>query len=198
MNNKTEIDYKKYKWFFTSSSKLVVGGKSSQQNDELIKELKETKQDFLVMHTSTPGSPFSVILEDIKKISPQDVEEVAIFTACFSRAWRDKKQKAVIDIFSLAQLYKSQKMKPGTWGVRGLVRKKTASLELALTKQKNILRAVPLQTIKNKKDIILKIRPGKVDKTEMLPKLQVEMSDHFSQDELLQALPAGGLSIVRK
>lgn len=198
MEAKYSIDYKKYKWFFTSSNNLVVGGKSSQQNDELLKQLKETKKDFLVMHTSTPGSPFSIILEDMKKISQQDMEEAATFTGCFSRAWRSGKKTAQIDIFSLSQLYKSPRMKPGTWGVKGLVRKKTVNLELALTKQKNILRAVPIQTIKNKKNIILKIHPGNIDKTQMLSKLQVEMSDHFSQEEFLQALPAGGLSIVRK
>src|SRR3989338_3273146 len=98
-----EIDYKKYKWFFTSSKKLVVGGKSSEQNDELLKSLKQTKKDYIVTHTSTPGSPFCAILEDIKKVSERDIEETAIFTGCFSRAWKSRKRNATIDIFYLSQ-----------------------------------------------------------------------------------------------
>lgn len=156
-------DYKKYRWFFTSSGTLVVGGKSSTQNDELLKKLKREGNDFMIMHTSTPGSPFSIIFTDIKKVSKADLEETAIFTGCFSRAWREKKKKASIDIFSLSQIHKSKQMKTGTWGVNGKIERKTVDLELVLTTQKKVLRAVPETTVK-KNEILLRIKPGKIDK----------------------------------
>jgi len=193
--NIKNIDYKKYKWFFTSSGKLVVGGKSSLQNDELLKKVKALKRDFLVMHTSSPGSPFCIILEDINKLTSQDKEEGTIFTGCFSRAWKLMKKTVGIDVFYLSQLYKSPVMKPGTWGVKGKVERKIAHLELVLAKQEGKLRAIPEITVKKS---LLKIKPGKIDKREMLPKLQVEMHEHFSQEEVLSALPAGGISIVRE
>src|SRR3989344_5909100 len=112
--SKSSIDYKKYKWFFTSSGKLVVGGKSSLQNDELLKKVKSFRKDFLVMHTSSPGSPFCIILEDIEKLTFQDKAETSIFTGCFSRAWKLMKKTAGIDIFYLSQLYKTSEMKQGT------------------------------------------------------------------------------------
>ena len=31
-----EIDYKKFRWFFTSSGLLVVGGKSAEQNEAVV------------------------------------------------------------------------------------------------------------------------------------------------------------------
>lgn len=198
METRPFIEHKKYRWFFTSSNKLVVGGKSSEQNDDLLKKLKGTKKDYVVMHTSSPGSPFSVIVEDPSEIKESDIEETAIFTGCFSRAWKLRKKKAFIDIFKLSQIYKSPKMKTGTWGVKGGVLKKTVTLELALTKQENKLRAVPIPTVKNKKNILLKFQPGKIDKVEMLPKIQLEIKESLSQDELLSALPAGGVAIVRK
>ena len=43
-------NYQKYKWFFTSSGKLVVGGKSSEQNDELLRKLNASNKDFIVMN----------------------------------------------------------------------------------------------------------------------------------------------------
>lgn len=190
-------NYKPYRWFFTSTNKLVIGGKSAEQNDLLLKSLKKESLDYLIMHTSSPGSPFSVILSPALSLTGQDIEEAAIFTGFFSRAWKLGKREVIVDIFYLSQLSKEKKMKTGTWGVKGKVQRKKVILELALTRQKGILRAVPIPTIKYKKDIILLIKPGKIPKEEMLPKIQVEISNHLKQDELLAALPAGGVSIKR-
>lgn len=187
-------DYQKYRWFFTSSGKLVIGGKSSKQNDELLKKLKGSGEELMVFHTTTPGSPFSLIIADIKKITEKEVQEVAQFTGCFSRQWREGKKKADVDVFSLSQVYKLRTMKIGTWGVKGKINRMKVNLELVLTTQKDKLRAVPEKTAK-KKDILLKIKPGKTDKREMLIKLHTLLPDKFTQEEILQALPAGGVSV---
>jgi len=189
-------EYKKYRWFFTSSGKLVIGGKSATQNDDLLKNLKRQEDDFVIMHTVTPGSPFSIILSPIKDVNESDLEETAIFTGCFSRAWRSGKKREQIHIFKLSQIYKNSKMKTGTWGVNAPIEKKSVSLELALTRQKKILRAVPI-SVPNKKDILIKIKPGKLEKSHAMPKIQVELSEQLSQEELLSALPAGGIAISR-
>jgi len=190
-------NHEAYKWFFTSTKKLVVGGKSSTQNDELLKILKRSGEDFVVMHTSSPGSPFTIILASRTDIVKTDLEETAIFTGCFSRAWKEGKTKTTVDIFTLSQLYKTKDMKTGTWGIKGKVEKKIVSLELVLTKQNGKLRALPEKTVKNK-DALLKIKPGKVDKADMLPKFQMEIKEHLNQEEFMSALPAGGVSIARK
>lgn len=190
-------NYQKYKWFYTSSGKLVIGGKSSTQNEELLKSLKKQDKDFIVMHTASPGSPFSVIISDIKRIKKKDIEEAAIFTGCFSRAWREKKKKTIVDIFKLSQLYKTKGMKTGTWGVRGDVKKISVELKLVLIKQKGKLRAVPEKTAK-KKEILLRILPGKIDKKNTLPKLQVELEEFFNEAEILSAFPAGGVRVSNK
>ena len=191
-------DYEKYRWFFTSTDKLVAGGKNALQNEELIRRLKTNKKDFLGMHTAEPGSPFAFILADKKLIKDRDVEECAIFTASFSRAWKEKKKKAEVHIFNLSQLYKTKIMQIGTWGVKPPIKKKLVNLGLVLTKQKSKLRAVPEKTIKTKKDILLKIIPGKIDKQLMLTKIQINLDEEFSQEELLSALPSGGIKIITR
>jgi len=183
-------EYRKYKWFFTKSGKLVIGGKSAEQNDFLLKKIKSQNKDFIVMHTSSPGSPFSLILADKDKIKKSDLEETAIFTASFSRAWKECKQKANIDIFLSSSLTKSKSMKSGTWGVSEVLSRISVNLELALVKQNGILRAVPPQTAKSN-NVLLKIVPGKIDKLEMLPKLTLELGGSFSKEEILSALPSG-------
>jgi len=191
-------DYQRYRWFFVSTNKLVVGGKSALQNEELIRRLKTTKKDFIGMHTADPGSPFAFILADKRLIKDIDIEECAIFTASFSRAWKEKKKKAEVHIFNLSQLFKTKMMKIGTWGVKPLIKKTVVNLELVLTKQKARLRAVPESTVKIKKDILLKIIPGKIDKQLILPKIQINLDEEFSQEELLSALPSGGIKIITK
>jgi hypothetical protein len=193
-----EQNYQKYRWFQTSSDKLVVGGKSAEQNDSLLEKIKLSNHDFIVMHTSSPGSPFSVILADRKKITKKDLQETAIFTACFSKAWKSGARKASVDIFSSLQLHKNKLMKQGTWSVAGKVERIQVPLALVLTKQKSTLRAVPETAVKNKKDILLKIAPGNIDKTSLLSKLALELGDKFSQEDLLSALPSGGIRIIKK
>ena len=143
------------------------------------------------MHTSSPGSPFSVILSD--DIDIKDKKECAVFTACFSRAWKQRKKRAKVDIFTFSQLYKLKEMKTGTWGVKGKVQRVIVGLSLVLTKQNSSLRAVPESAAEK---ILLKILPGKIDKSLMLSKLAVELGN-YRQDEILSALPPGGIRIVK-
>ncbi len=187
-------NFKKYRWFFTSSGKLVVGGRSATQNDELLKKLKSEKKDFVVMHTSSPGSPFSVILAEKNSLSSSDLEETAIFTGCFSRAWRENLKKTEIHVFSLAQLSKSSKMKSGSWSVIGNIQKKIVSLELVLTTQNEILRAVPKKSVDN---ALLKVLPGKIDKTIVAEKIQKALKSNFTRQDILAALPPGGVKISK-
>mgnify|MGYP001560219158 FL=1 len=188
-------EYQKYRWFYLSSGKLVAGGKNAEQNEYLIRKLKESKKDRIMMHTTEPGSPFSVIFADPKVLKESDIKECAIFTASFSQAWKTGKKRASVDIFNLSQLQKLKTMKIGTWGVKGEIKRVSVPIELVLTKQHDKLRAVPPMTVRSKKDILLKIVPGKADKHLMLPKLQIVLAESFSKDDLLSALPAGGIKI---
>lgn len=181
-------DYIKYRWFFTSSDKLVVGGKNAKQNDDLLKKIKAQDKERVVMHTSEPGSPFCIIMSEVEDLSQQDIRECAIFTGCFSRAWRDGKRTAIVDIFKLSQLHKNRDMQEGTWGVYGTVQSITVPLELVITRQHKILRAVPETAGSLSK---IKITPGSISKEDIQPKLEIEINEPLSKDEVLSALPSG-------
>lgn len=189
-------EYKKYRWFFTSGSNLVVGGKSAENNDALLKEIKKSGKEYWIMHTSHPGSPFCVILADVDKVSKKELAECAIFCGCFSRAWKEKKKKTEVHLFKASEISKPKGSKVGTWRVNSDVKKKEVELKLVLTKQKNILRAVPEDSVK-KKDILLTICPGKIDKKNMLVKLQLEINEDLNSEEIMSALPAGGIRVCK-
>ena len=189
-------DYRKYRWFFTHSGKLVVGGKNAQQNEELLHHLVKSKAAYLVMHTRAPGSPFCILVAPISSLTKQDYEECAIFTGCFSRAWRAGKKEALIDIFKTTQLHKEKGMNAGTWGVRQPVEHRNVMLRLALMLQHGILRAVPEMT-PAKKEVLILLCPGSIDKRDISAKLALEQGLSFTHEEIMAALPAGGSKICR-
>ncbi|MEK6873638.1 MAG: NFACT RNA binding domain-containing protein [Nanoarchaeota archaeon] len=184
-SKKANNEYGKYKWFLTSSDKLVIGGKNAEQNEELVKNYKDDKKfsKYVFMHTKTPGSPFSIILSD--KYNEKDLGETAIFTGCFSRAWRERKKSVMVDVFLVEQIIKNKNMKTGTFGVVGKIDRKPVSLKLYLTKQNNKLRAVPFA----KKDSVC-IIPGKISKEKFAEQLSVKLD--IPMEEILNALPTGG------
>lgn len=184
-------DYRRYRWFFTRSGKLVIGGKSASQNDELLHQITALPDDYLVMHTAAPGSPFCVLLTPFYAIKKADREECAIFTGCLSRAWKEKKAETHVDVFLSSQLVKEKGMKAGTWSVKTTLERLTVPLKLALTLQHGIVRAVPPPTV-SKKDTLAIICPGTLDKNDLATKLAFESSKQFTKEELLAALPAGG------
>lgn len=188
-------DYQSYRWFYTSKGNLVVGGKNAEQNDELLKKITGSKKDYWVMHTATPGSPFSILIAEPSKVQEKELEECAIFTACFSQEWKRKKKLAEIHLFSTQQLSKPADFKQGSWTVKGRVRTYKVPLMLALTVQKKILRAVPQSAAS---EVLTLICPGSLDKQEIATTLQFTIGDHFSSEAILRALPAGGSRICMK
>ncbi len=187
--------YAKYRWFFTKSGKLVYGGKSAEQNEAVINELLLEKDNFLVMHTKSPGSPFAIIRAPISKISEEDLEECAIWTACFSRAWRSGARTCVVDIFTKEQLTKGKSMPKGTFGVSGKIDHKIVELKLYLIRQKNVLRAVPVKTTKKSTKILAEVIPGKIPKEQVAQELSRKLKVETSEIE--QAIPTGNFSILR-
>jgi len=180
-------NYDRYRWFLTSSKKLVIGGKNEEQNERLVKMIMKMSKEFIMMHTSEPGSPFTVILESINKVTEKDLEEAAIFTACFSRQWKLENKKTEVHIFTSFQVEKGKNMKVGTFGILGKPEKKVVRLKLYLTKQRKKLRAVPFETGE------IRLVPGKMKKDEVAKILSEKLK--VGVNVVVQALPSGGFEI---
>jgi len=185
--------YEKYRWFFTSGGTLVVGGKSAEQNEEIISRIMKIK-NYTVFHTASPGSPFCVI----KNPTEKEIKEVAIFTACFSQDWKRAKKEVEVHIFSSEQIVKKKGMKIGTFGIRGEIKKLKAKLGLVLDFQKGKLRALPLSASKNP---ILKIVPGDLTKEQAAQKIAEIIKDKLCypirKEEILQAIPSNKISVKK-
>lgn len=187
-----EKKYENFRWFFTSNGILAIGGKSDEQNELVIKNF--LKPNYIVMHTSAPGSPFMIIQS--KNPSKKDLEEVAIFCACFSQQWKLWKKSIDVDVFIGNQIYKESAMKTGTFGIQGERKIIKARPELVLAIQKGKLRAVPKTTNEEK---LAEIKPGNLSKEEASEKISKIIKDkyHFpiSKDEIMSAIPSDKLSV---
>ncbi len=184
--------YESYRWFFTSNDVLVVGGKNDEQNELALDSF--LKPNYIVMHTSAPGSPFCIIQSN--NPSKIDIEETAIFCACFSQQWKLGKGLIDIDMFKGNQIYKKARMKMGTFGIKGGVKTIKVKPEFVLVLQKGKLRAVPKTT---KEEKLAEIKQGSLNKEEAVKKISKIIKDkyHFpiSKDEIMGAIPSDKLSV---
>jgi len=111
--NQAPHQYKHFRWFFTSSGLLVIGGKNAEQNEQIVKQAKPKE---IVLHTKAAGSPFCNIKG---KPNKRDIKEAAVFCARYSREWKKAKGKSIaVHYFKKIDVFKDKNMKTGTFGVK--------------------------------------------------------------------------------
>ncbi len=131
-----------FREYVTNSGLRVLGGKSSETNDELVNDAGSKD---VMLHTSAPGSPFVNVGESPSK---QDLKEAAVFCAKFSQEWRNTRKDVVVNMFKRSDMNKEVKMKSGTWGVKKQEKIKVKAVDILKYEMK--LRA---ETAGNKEDL---------------------------------------------
>lgn len=184
------MEYEKYRWFFTSSGKLVRGGKNAEQNEKIM--AGAAKSDY-ILHTAAPGSPFCIIENANKK----DIEEAAVFTAAFSQEWKRGKKKAEVHVFKGENVVKKKGMKTGTFGITGKPENKIVELKLGIDFQKGKLRAIPVSACKKSLATII---PGELSKEQAAEKLagiiKEKIFHPIKKEEILGALPSDKIGVI--
>lgn len=113
-----------FREYTSQSGTLILAGKSAENNEELIAQVKPNEE---VFHTDAVGSPFVNIKGKPKK---GDIKEAAIFCARYSKDWRDNKRDVMVHRFKGADIYKSKGMKTGTFGVKNLKKIKVSKIDI--------------------------------------------------------------------
>lgn len=80
--------YERYRWFITTDGLLAIGGRDASSNSAIIR--KHLTENDIVFHAEVHGSPFFIIkntgnLEE----TGLSLQQVAVATISFSRAWKD-------------------------------------------------------------------------------------------------------------
>lgn len=79
--------YEKFHWFKSSDDFLVLAGKNLRSNEMLVKRYME--KDDLFLHAEIHGAAAVVIKSEGKKIPQSTIDEAAVFSVSYSRAWKD-------------------------------------------------------------------------------------------------------------
>jgi len=108
--------YEKYRWFKSSDGFIIIGGRSANSNEALVK--KHMNPNDLFFHTEVRGASVCLVKNDQgKEIPDGTIQETAQFAACYSSAW--KKGWGNADIFYVDPEQVSKSPKAGEYLTKG-------------------------------------------------------------------------------
>jgi len=105
----------KFREKILASGAHLILGKDEESNEELVRKFEGKPNT--ILHTVAPGSPFCVI-DGILKPTSMDIVTSGAWCARYSQDWRDNKSDIRINIFTGKDVYKSEDMPIGTFGVK--------------------------------------------------------------------------------
>lgn len=181
-----------FRTFRTSQNLLVLAGKNSEQNEQVIKQAKKGE---LILHTHAPGSPFCVIKAPAQKTSAASLKEAAIFCAAFSKAFKQGSKSIEVHVFRKEDVYKIKAMPQGTFGVRKILRKLSIKPELALGMKNGELQSSPPSALDK---ILLPLRYSSLPKEQAAAKISSALEKKgikTSAERIMQLIPPKGFGI---
>ena len=188
--------YEKFRWFISSEGFLAVGGRDATSNEVMIK--KHTEQNDLVFHTDMAGSPFFVVKSEGAQTGEKTKEEAADAVCTFSRAWKLGLQTT--SVFYVAPEQVSKKTKAGEYMGKGafMIYGKTnyinnkVNLAVGITKSQQVM-AGPLDAVKTHCGKYVELLQGNEKASAVAKKIKYKLGGDL--DEIIRALPSGGLEI---
>lgn len=195
--------FEKFRWFFTSTGFLVIGGRDATSNEIIIK--KHAENNDIVFHTDMAGSPFFVIKSNNKEIDSQTLKEVADATCSFSRAWKSGLLTSSVFYVKPEQVTKQansgEYLTKGSFVIKGKTNyiENKASLAIGTIKQgeyKGIAMCAPVDSVKALCESFFILKPGDTKPSDIAKKLKKELNADI--DEIIRILPSGNSDIVKE
>ncbi|MEM4263529.1 MAG: NFACT RNA binding domain-containing protein [Candidatus Woesearchaeota archaeon] len=188
--------YEKFHWFISSEGFLCIGGKDATTNEIIIK--KHTDKKDVVFHTEAPGSPFFVIKTEGRLPGAATLNETAIATASYSRAWKLGLSSVLAFYVSPEQVSKKamagEYLQKGSFMIYGKRVYSTVNLELGIgVLPDNRVMGGPVEAVKKNCGKLAIVVQGKMSKSDAAKKIQKIIGGEL--DEIMSALPAGDFEI---
>lgn len=187
--------YEKFRWFTTSEGFLCIGGRDATTNEIVIK--KHTDTEDIVFHTEMPGSPFFVIKTEGRKVTESSLNEAAIATASYSKAW--KLGLASVEVFHVKPDQVSKKALSGEYVAKGafmIYGKKNfikAGLRIAIGIKKGKIIGGPADAIRTHAEKYVEVAQGRDKASDVAKKIKKQIGGGL--DEIIRFLPAGGCEV---
>ena len=182
--------YEKYHYFFTSGEKLVICGKSAEQNEEIVK--KHFDSNDLFFHADVIGGSVA-ILKDGKKAELKEKLEAAQFSLSYSKLWKEGAAKGNAYCLTKEGVKKSYKGSKAGLGSFFLVGErewfKNLPLELNIYYDESDEKVYTVPGLIKPRTSYVKIRPGRMKKKEAVKKISSFLNVEESSIE--SKLPTG-------
>lgn len=201
--------YERYRWFFSSNDKLVVSGKSFRNNQTILK--RYTKPEDLVLGSDFSSS-IAVIKTENEQLPAETIYEAAVMIASYSKAWEENMENIPVFYVRPDQVLRNEEAKAIEFsGERKFLEKIEPRLSIGV-QQLEVFNAKlifgPPTAVKRhtpylitivsggrsskdlareiKKEILLKVPPEIVNKTEEIELKEIEKIIPFGKGELIK------------
>jgi predicted ribosome quality control (RQC) complex YloA/Tae2 family protein len=176
--------YHRFRWFITSDSVVVLGGRDASQNEELVK--KYLTGGDLFVHADVHGASVVIV-----KGKTEKMDEVAQFAASYSGAWRSGHFSA--DVYSVLPSQVSKTPEHGEFVSRGsfIVRGertwyRNVPLEIGIGLMLKPHAAViggPPSVIQSRTNAYLELRPGQYEPNDVAKKVLRILKQKVTDEE---------------
>lgn len=189
--NKKPKWYHKFRWCFTSDGYLMIGGRDATTNEIIIK--KHTDDNDLVFHTDMAGSPF-VVLKDGKSSNEVSKNEASIFTADFSKAWKNGFRSCDVFYVEKNQVTKEAEhgeyLSKGSFKISGKTTYLKPVMSFAVGVYDNFMMGGPIDSVKKNCKEFVELIQGD-EKVSSVAKVVKKKLDYDDLDEIIRVLPNG-------
>ncbi len=193
--------YHSFRWFISSEGFLCVGGRDAGTNEIMIK--RYTEKEDIIFHTEMPGSPFFVIKTKGEKIGEKLTEvtlnEVAIATASYSKAW--KQGLSIADVYWINSEQVNKEAKSGEYLSKGafVVTGKRNYFRVALKIAIGIIETGevmggPIEAVKSLCKKYFIVEQGKDKPSDAGKKIMKHLGGNL--DDIIRVIPAGECKVT--
>jgi len=183
--------YEKFRWFNSSESFLVIGGRDAVSNEILVKKYMEP-EDF-VFHADIVGAPFVLVKTEGKIPTEQTLKETSEFAASYSRAW--KEMLGTVDVYWVKpeQVSKSppsgQYVEKGAFiikGTKNYIRNIPLQVAIGIKTEEEYVKVIggPVEAIAKQANAYVRIVPGKLTSSKLAKQIRFSLAKKTR--ELLQ------------
>ena len=186
--------YEQFRWFISSDGFLVIGGRDSESNENIVKKYLEKRDIFF--HTHASGSPAVLIKTEGKSVPETTLLEAAQFTVTYSGIWKSGQVSA--DCYWVLPEQVSKTPESGEYVAKGafVIRGKRnyykdvplgTTLGIVLNKEKSLIGG-PASAVRGRAQHVIEVVPGEFNQNDLSKKIYRMLNDKFEDKKLIKAI----------
>lgn len=191
--------FEKFRWFVSSTGKLVIGGRDANSNENIVKKYLDNNDVY--MHADIHGAPSIAIKLNGEEFDEDTIKESAIFAASFSSAWSEGYSTQDVYWVNPDQVSKSPEsgeyVGKGSFIIRGhrnYIRSAKLRIAVGIVDYdgKRVM-AGPESAVKKLTDKYVVIKPGYTKKEAMAKSILSKINEDnlLELDDIVRVLPTG-------